>query len=90
MLGQVLKWLTPILISCLAFPGCAHFTKSGRQQLAYEKYVRKQSGIRARQQAKVRKVHVRVPSALPSDPKVSAGAYDSPQSVTTAESPTNQ
>ncbi len=88
MLEKTLRLLTVALIGCLAFPGCAHFTKSGRQQLAYQKYVRKQSGMRFRQQAKMKTP--RVPSVQPSQPKVTAGVNDSPQSVTSGESQTNE
>jgi hypothetical protein len=88
MLEQTLRLLTVVLIGCFALPGCAHFTKSGRQQLAYQKYVRKQSGMRARQQAKMKTP--RVPSFQSSQPKVTAGVNDSPQSVTSGESQTSE
>jgi hypothetical protein len=88
MLEQTLRLLTVVLIGCFALPGCAHFTKSGRQQLAYQKYVRKQSGMRFRQQAKMKTP--RVPSFQPSQPKVTAGVNDSPQSVTSGEPQTSE
>jgi len=88
MLEQTLRLLMVVLIGCFAFPGCAHFTKSGRQQLAYQKYVRKQSGMRSRQQAKMKTP--RVPSFQTSPSKVTAGANDSPQSVTSGESQTSE
>jgi len=88
MLEQTFRSLAILLIACFAFPGCAHFTKSGRQQLAYEKYVRKQSGMRTRRQAKMRKL--RVPPSLLSEPKTTTGVGDSPQSVTSAESQTSE
>jgi hypothetical protein len=89
MLEQTLRRVTLVLVGCLALTGCAHFTKSGRQQLAYQKYVRKQSGMRARQQVKMKTP--RVPSALrPSEPKVTTGVDNSPQAVTSAGSQTNE
>ena len=88
MLEQTFRWLTILLIACFAFPGCAHFTKSGRQQLAYQKYVRKQSGMRAQRQAKMRKL--RVPPALLSEPKTTTGVGDSPQAVSSVESRTSE
>jgi hypothetical protein len=88
MLEQTRRLLTVALIGCFAFPGCAHFTKSGRQQLAYQKYVRKQSGMRFRQQAKMKTP--RVPSLQPSPQNVTAGVNDSPQSVTSGESQTSE
>jgi hypothetical protein len=89
MLERTLKPVTLVLIGCLALSGCAHFTKSGRQQLAYKKYVRKQSGMRARQQAKLKTP--RVPSALqPSEPKITTEVSGSPLSVTSGGSQTNE
>jgi hypothetical protein len=89
MLEQTLRRVTLVLIGCLALTGCAHFTKSGRQQLAYQKYVRKHSGMRARQQVKMKTP--RVPSFLrPSEPKVTTELNNSPQAVTSAESQTNE
>jgi hypothetical protein len=88
MLARTSRSFVVFLIACFALPGCAYFTNSGRQQLAYEKYVRKQSGMRMKRQAKMRRV--RVPSALLSEPKVSVGAAESPQSVTSAESQSSE
>ena len=88
MLEQILKSLAVVSITCLALSGCAHFTKSGRQQLAYEKYVRKHSGMRFKQQAKMKTP--RIPTMVPSEPKVTTSVSDSPQSVTSAESENNQ
>jgi hypothetical protein len=89
MLERTLKPITLVLIGCLALSGCAHFTKSGRQQLAYKKYVRKQSGMRARQQAKMKTP--RMPSVLPpSQPKTTTEVSGSPLSVTSSESQTNE
>jgi uncharacterized lipoprotein len=38
-----------------ALTGCSSFSKSNRQQRAYQKYVQKQSGARAKQQTLFRK-----------------------------------
>ena len=73
------------LIVCLLLPSCAHFTSTGRQQLAYAKYVRKQSHNRVQQQTKFKKT--RVPNApTSSEPKITAGESESPESVTSGES----
>jgi hypothetical protein len=88
VLEQTIRRLSVALIVCLLLPSCAHFTSSGRQQLAYAKYVRKQSRNRVQQQTKFKKT--RVPAAPnSSDPKITAGASESPESVTSGES-TNQ
>jgi hypothetical protein len=93
MLERILKSLAVILVVCLILPGCAHFTKSGRQQLAYEKYVRKCSYTRDRQRSKMKMLQMAVPASAPSENKVSADVVDaapSPQSVTTSDSQTEQ
>jgi len=88
MLERVPKPLAIILILCLSLPGCAHFTKSGRAQLAYQKYVRKRSHMRDRQRVKIKTPRQPIPAYAPSDYKIRAGAADasSPQSVTSGES----
>jgi hypothetical protein len=89
MLERTPGWLTILVIVSFALSGgCAHFTKSGRQQLAYQKYNRKQSGMRARQQAKMKTP--RVPRMPVSEPKETTSVSDSPQSVTSAESATSE
>lgn len=85
MLEQTVRRTSLVLIGCLLLPSCAHFTQSGRQQLAYAKYVRKQSHNRVRQQTKFKKT--RMPTApMPSDPTVTSGTSESPQSVTSGQS----
>ena len=92
MLERIAKPLAISLIICVALPGCAHFTKSGRAQLAYQRYVRKRSNMRYRQSLKMKTRRQPIPAYAPSDYKVRAGAMDasSPQSVTSGESPSEQ
>jgi hypothetical protein len=100
MLEQIARRAAVILIGCLILPSCAHFTQSGRQQLAYARYVRKQSGIRQRQQVKFKKTRMpKLPPADQNKDRVNAESSESPQSVstrpppqpaTTDESETNQ
>jgi hypothetical protein len=92
MLERILKSLAIILVSCLILPGCAYFTKSGRQQLAYEKYVRKCSYTRDRQRSKMKMPRMVIPASTPSENRVSAEVVDapSPQSVTMGDSQTEQ
>jgi hypothetical protein len=92
MLERIAKPLAITLMICLALPGCAHFTKSGRAQLAYERYVRKRSHVRYRQIVKMKTPRHPIPPYAPSDYKVRAGAADasSPQSATSGESPSEQ
>jgi len=66
---------------CL-LPACAHFTTSGRQQLAYAKYVRKQSHNRVKMTTKYKKI--KVPKGASAEPKIS-GTSESPLSVNSSE-----
>jgi hypothetical protein len=85
MLEQIARRAALILLACFLLPSCSHFTQSGRQQLAYAKYVRKQSGIRKRQQVKFKTP--RMPKAPELSPDhVATGVSESPQSVTSGES----
>ena len=62
---------TVTLVCALSFvlPGCSSFTKSGREQRAYEKYVRKSSGARQKQRAKFRSDKPKMPTqTTPSEP----------------------
>ena len=89
MLERIPRAGAVILISCLVLPGCSHFTKSGRQQLAYARYVKKCSHNRVRQQTKFKKVRMpKLPD--PSDHKIKTEIAESPQSVTAAESQSGQ
>ncbi|MFN2540977.1 MAG: hypothetical protein ABR514_02260 [Chthoniobacterales bacterium] len=80
MLERFAKLLALIFIAVTLLDGCAYFTKSGRQQLAYEKYVRKCSKNRDRQRAKMKAP--RIPKFEPSEPKETTQLSGSPQSVT--------
>jgi hypothetical protein len=84
MLERFAKSLAIALIASMGFGGCAHFTKSGRQQLAYQKYVRKCSKQRDRLRAKMKAP--RIPKIAPSQDKVTTEAGGSPESVTSGES----
>jgi len=92
MLERIAKPLAITLILSLALPGCAHFTKSGRSQLAYQRYVNKRSHMRYRQRVKMKTPRQPIPAYAPSDYKIRAAGVDSssPQSVTSGESQSEQ
>jgi hypothetical protein len=82
---QIVRRTALVAAALLLLPSCAHFTQSGRQQLAYAKYVKKMSHNRVRQQTKFKKTRVpRTP--LPSEPREMTSTSDSPQSVSSGES----
>ncbi|MGH7936749.1 MAG: hypothetical protein ACREF8_07050 [Chthoniobacterales bacterium] len=45
-----IKQISLLLLAAMFLPGCSMFSKSGRQQAAYARYVRKMSGNRVKQQ----------------------------------------
>jgi hypothetical protein len=85
MLEQTVRRAALVLVVFLLLPACANFSKSGRQQLAYARYVKKMSHNRVRQQTKFKKTKVPTPS-LPSAPKEMTGTSDSPLSVSSESS----
>jgi hypothetical protein len=60
------------LTLALALGGCSNFTKSGRQQRAYAKYIRKSSYARSKQSLKLRPGKVQLPPMPVSDAVVSS------------------
>ena len=79
------KFVILLLLSSLT--SCSYLTKSGRQQRAYQNYVRKSSATRTRQQSKFK---FRTPEmAIRQDAPVMTAQPESPQSMTTS-SPSEQ
>lgn len=79
-----MKSLYLILVLALSFPACSRFSESARRQRAYERYVRKSMGQRARQQAKFSRSHApRMPLNQQTDPSAvtEATTEDGPQAL---------
>jgi Na+-translocating ferredoxin:NAD+ oxidoreductase RnfC subunit len=77
MVRCLLKISAAILLFGLTCPGCAYMSKSGRQQLAYQRYVKKHVRQRqhelARAQAKAKRQMKHDMQTLPAnDPQVTA------------------
>jgi hypothetical protein len=85
MLEQIFRRTALLAAVLLLLPSCAHFSQSGRQQLAYAKYVKKMSHNRVRQQTKFKKTKI-PKTPLPSAPREMTSTGESPQSVSSAES----
>jgi hypothetical protein len=69
-----------LMLGWFGLSSCSHYSQSARQQRAYERYVKKNSGIRYKQQRKFKAV--RVPASPPSSPdRISAVTDDSPQAM---------
>ena len=56
-----LKSIGLIILLALCLPACSHFSKSARQQRAYEKYVHKSMKMRSKQKAKIAKHQAEIP-----------------------------
>jgi hypothetical protein len=85
MLERILRLLLLVAVAVTPLSGCAYMTQSGRQQMAYQRYVKKFSGKRTKLQKKIKAPRIpRVPG--PSQNKVNTEVSESPQSVTSGES----
>ena len=85
MLARITRVTAAVLLMSMALPGCSMLTARGRQERAYERYVRKCSHRRDRLQAKMLKTP-RIPTSAPSEPKEMTEVGGSPESVTSTES----
>jgi hypothetical protein len=56
------------VLVALAAPGCSRFSKEGRSQRAYAKYINQSKASRAKQRAKVQQSQQEIPPAPVSDP----------------------
>src|ERR1043166_7689936 len=65
MLERAAKLLALVFLAATLLDGCAYFSKNGRQQMAYERYVRKCSKQRDRYRAKMKTKAPKIPSMNP-------------------------
>jgi hypothetical protein len=85
MLERTLRSFLVIALAAALLPGCSYMTKSGRQQMAYQRYIKKCSGRQTKLNKKIKAPRMpRTPG--PSDNHVNTETGDSPQSVTSGES----
>ena len=89
MLERICSLFLLVAISITALSGCAYMTQSGRQQMAYQRYIKKFSGKKMKQQKKLKAPRMpRLPG--PSDYHTNTELNESPQSVTSGESQTSE
>jgi hypothetical protein len=89
MLEQIPKYLLLLALATAPLSGCSYMTSSGRSQMAYQRYVRKQSGKRMKMQKKLKPPHMPLTPG-PSEPKINTETMETPQSVTSGESQNEQ
>jgi hypothetical protein len=88
MVDQVTKRIALSLVIGLAFSSCGYFSKTAQDQRAYDRYVRRNSGIHYKEQLKMAKIKSkpqRIEAPPPSDPRVTAEAADGPQAASSGE-----
>ena len=85
---RVHKKTLPLLLIfavSISFSGCAYMSESGRREMAYRHYVAKQTKQHRREMARAQKaanrqLKLKMKSAVPSEPQITAGAESAPES----------
>jgi hypothetical protein len=85
MLERILRLALLFAIVCLPLAGCGYMTKQGRQQIAYQRYVRKCSGRKMKMARKIKAPKMPLTPG-PSDNRIHTEVSGAPQSVTSAQS----
>ena len=84
MLERTFNYLLIAAFAVAPLSGCAYMTKNGRQQMAYQRYVKKNSGRKMKQQKKFKSPKMPLTPA-PSDNQISTEVGGAPQSVRSNE-----
>jgi len=86
MLERTFSYLLIATFAVAPLSGCGYMTQSGRQQMAYQRYVKKYSGRKMKQQKKLKSPKMPATPG-PSDNQISTEVGGSPQSVHSNEAP---
>ena len=91
MLERTLKSLVIVALAAAPLTGCGYMTQNGRQQMAYQRYVKKMSGRSIKQKKKFKAPRMPL-TPQPSDNKVNTDVIQEsgPQSVHSGESQSNE
>lgn len=81
-----MKTLSLILIAALTFPACSHFSKTARQQRAYEKYVRTSMAKQAKQRTKIAKTRAAEMPLSEVSPWTETTSAEGPMSISSGQS----
>ena len=85
MLERTLPYFLGLAVAVAPLSGCSYMSQSGRQQMAYQRYIKKCSGRQVKLNKKIKAPRMpRTPG--PSENRVNTGTIESPQSVTSGES----
>jgi uncharacterized lipoprotein len=88
MLERTLKYLVIAAVAAAPLTSCSYLSSSGRQQMAYQRYVRKMSGKKMKLKNKIKAPKV-PKNPGPSENNIKSDVTDSPQSVRSSESGNN-
>ena len=91
MLERTLRYLLLVALIAATLTGCGYLTQNGRQQMAYQRYVKKMSGRSIKQKKKFKAPKMPL-TPEPSENKVDTQVIQEsgPQSVHSGESQENQ
>lgn len=85
MLERIVRYFLIVAFAAAPLSGCGYMSQTGRQQMAYQRYVRKMSGKRAKVTKKIKAPRMPLTPG-PSEYKTESGVTESPQSVRSGES----
>ncbi|MGH8094879.1 MAG: hypothetical protein ACREIF_15640 [Chthoniobacterales bacterium] len=81
---KINRALALLLVGTMLLSGCSMLTAQGRRERAYERYVRKSSLGRVKQQRRLSLVRLKIPRLPPSHPVANA-EVTGPQSATSGD-----
>jgi len=83
---RILQFTSALVVGCFLLPGCAYFSKEGRQQMAYQRYVKKCQNRRYHQRVKIAKQQLEIPKRPAPKYEVKVGRVDGPDTGPMSES----
>jgi uncharacterized lipoprotein len=86
MLERIATCLLFLTLALGPLSGCAYMSKTGRQQMAYQHYIKKCSGRQLKVKKKMKSPKMPPTPGL-SDHHVTTGVSETPQSVSSSEPP---
>jgi hypothetical protein len=83
---RILQFTSALVVGCFLLPGCAYFSKTGRQEMAYQRYIKKCQKRRYHQRVKIAKQQLEIPTRPAPKYEVKVGRVDAPDTVPMSES----
>ncbi|MGH8100760.1 MAG: hypothetical protein ACREIW_05645 [Chthoniobacterales bacterium] len=86
MTKRILQFTSALVVGCFLLPGCAYFSKTGRQEMAYERYVKKCQKRRYHQRVKITKQQQEIPTRPAPKYEVKVGRVNARDATPMSES----